>query len=326
MTKIDKQNGNSKIILEGDKPLKILQLTDIHIGAGLFSIKKDKLALDAVRRIINKAQADLIVVTGDVCYPIFPQSGSNNNLKAAKMFVKTIQESGTPWCFAFGNHDAETLSKATKEQLGDYYESIDNCLFRKGEPMTGVGNYSIPVYNEDGELNTVLMFIDSNAYLSWHFYSGFDVIRQDQIEWYKREILSYSENGRIAQSLAFFHIPPKEFKEGWDKCYLGNTDEVTYHFGFVGEKDNYFGYPKTVEGNFIKEMRSFGSLKGFFCGHDHLNTLSITYLGMRMTYGMSIDYLAYPRIKNKKTQRGGTIIKLYPDKRFEVQMLPLSEC
>ena len=138
----------------------------------------------------------------------------------------------------------------------------------------------------------MLMMVDSNMYTGGTFFSGFDTIHDDQIDWYEKVIRENSAEGSVIPSLAFFHIPPKEFKEGWEKCYRGEPG-ATYHLGFVGEKDQYFGYPKQKEGNFIKRMVALGSLKGFFVGHDHLNTLSIDYLGMRMTYGMSIDYLAY---------------------------------
>lgn len=321
---IEKINGKSRIVLNGNESLKILQLTDIHLGGGWLSKKQDALALSAVQKIIEKADPDFIVVTGDICYPFWYKAGTHNNLKSAKMFGDVMTKSGRPWTFVFGNHDSESFAKCDKNELADYYSSLPNCYFEKGKPMQGLGNYSIPVYNSDGNLNTVLMFLDSNAYLSWHFFSGFDTIHQDQIDWYKEEINSFATDRAIPQSLAFFHIPPKEFKEGWDKCVLGKFDEVTYHSGFVQEKDNYFGYPKTVEGNFIKEMVSFGSLKGFFCGHDHLNTLSITYQGIRMTYGMSIDYLAYSGISDRHTQRGGTLIYLNSDKTFDVRPLPLS--
>lgn len=321
---IEKINGKSRIVLNGNEPLKILQLTDIHLGGGWLSKKQDALALSAVQKIIEKADPDFIVVTGDICYPFWYKAGTHNNLKSAKMFGDVMTKSGRPWTFVFGNHDSESFAKCDKNELADYYNSLPNCYFEKGKPMQGLGNYSIPVYNSDGNLNTILMFLDSNAYLSWHFFSGFDTIHQDQIDWYKEEINSFATDRTIPQSLAFFHIPPKEFKEGWDKCVLGKFDEVTYHSGFVQEKDNYFGYPKTVEGNFIKEMVSFGSLKGFFCGHDHLNTLSITYQGIRMTYGMSIDYLAYSGISDRHTQRGGTLIYLNSDKTFDVRPLPLS--
>lgn len=36
----------------GDKPFKILQLTDMHLGFGILSKNKDKLAMDAVEEII----------------------------------------------------------------------------------------------------------------------------------------------------------------------------------------------------------------------------------------------------------------------------------
>lgn len=35
-----------------NRDYKILQLTDLHLGFGLFSHKKDKMALDAVTKII----------------------------------------------------------------------------------------------------------------------------------------------------------------------------------------------------------------------------------------------------------------------------------
>ena len=190
--------------------------------------------------------------------------------------------------------------------------------------MTGLGNYCIKLNNADGTLNTALMFIDSNSYLGKSFFSGFDVIHDDQIDWYKRTVTALGDGEKPAPSLAFFHIPPKEFKDGWEKCYRGN-DEVTYHLGFVEEKDNYFGYPKTKEGKFFGEMAKLGSCKGMFMGHDHLNTLSITYQGIRLTYGMSIDYLAYKGIKKKHTQRGGTIIEIADDGSFDVSLLPLDD-
>lgn len=321
--RFEKINGNTVITKESGKPFRILQLTDIHIGGGLFSKSKDRLALNAVEKIIKSAKADFVVVTGDVVYPFWINGGTHNNLKASKMFADLMDKCGVEWTLVFGNHDSEVFAKCTKEQLGDFYGSLPRCHFVKGdENITGVGNYCIPLNNEDGSLNTALMFVDSNAYLSWHFFSGFDTIHDDQIEWYKSTIKEMSKDGEVARSLAFFHIPPKEFKEGWEKCYTG-SGEAQYHLGFVQEKDNYFGYPKTVEGRFFEEMVKFGSCKGMFMGHDHLNTLSITYKGIRLTYGMSIDYNAYYGIKKKHTQRGGTVIDIFDDGSFDVGMIPL---
>lgn len=316
--------GRQSIVKKAGVPLKILQLTDVHIGGSLSTRKKDRLALSAVKKIVEHARPDFVIITGDMVYPMpILNQGSFNNLKATKMLANLMESLGVDWTAVFGNHDSEVWARCNKSQLGDYYSSLPHCHFQKGEEnLTGVGNHCIPVYNEDGSLNTALMLIDSNAYLTWNFFSGFDTIHDDQIEWYKRTITDLSQDGKLANSLAFFHIPPKEFKEGWDKLRLGSS-EVLYHNGFVGEKDNYFGYPKTVEGNFFAQMVEFGSCKGMFMGHDHLNTLSITYQGIRLTYGMSIDYNAYRDIKTRTTQRGGTIISLYDDGTFDTTPLPL---
>lgn len=325
--RFEKRDGREVIVKEKGKPFRILQLTDIHIGGSLGTRKKDELALAAVEKIVKNANADFVAVTGDMVYPMpLLNQGTSNNLKSTKMFTSVMEKLGVDWTVVFGNHDSEVWARLNKERLGDLYASQPHCHFQKGDPdIFGVGNYCIPLLNEDGSLNTALMFIDSNAYLTWNFFSGFDVIHDDQIEWYKKEIKALSKDGEVAKSLAFFHIPPKEFKEGWEKCYRG-SDEATYHCGFVQEKDNYFGYPKTKEGNFFGEMVKLGSCKGMFMGHDHLNTLSMTYKGIRLTYGMSIDYNAYKGIAKRNTQRGGTLIDIYDDGSFDVTLLPLSDC
>ena len=314
------QENKGTITFSGDK-FKILQLTDIHIGGSLVTKKKDKLAIEAINKIVNVAKPDFIVITGDMVYPMPMFGASANNLKSTKMISSVMESFNIPWTVVFGNHDCESFSKYKKEELGEYYASLKNCYFILGDKkLSGVGNYHYEVKNEKGELVKLLMFLDSHAYITWNFFSGFDVIKQDQIDWYKSIVKSYGEDTK--KSLAFFHIPPKEFKEAWEKCYRGDKD-VQYHLGFVQEKDNYFGYPKTLECSFFEDMVQLGSCEGMFMGHDHLNTLSLTYKGIRMTYGMSIDYFAYPGIMKKQTQRGGTVIEIDKSGAFSVSLLPL---
>ncbi len=313
------------------RPFRILQLTDIHIGGGWLSRKKDRLALDAVEKVVRAAQADFVVVTGDMVYPMFMFSGTSNNLKATRMFAEKMESLGVPWTCVFGNHDEEPIASFKKDILADYYVTLKCCFVRKGDKNRQcVGNHSFRLEKADGPLNLLLMMIDSNNYVGKGFFSGFDVIHDDQIDWYEKTVLANSADGNVVPSLAFFHIPPAEFKEGWEKCYRGDP-AATYRLGFVGEKDNYFGYAKTKKGNFVERMEKLGSCKGFFVGHDHLNTLSIDYRGMRMTYGMSIDYIAYvgwlgqiPTAKCR-TQRGGTVVDINEDGSFEISLLPLTD-
>ena len=70
-----------------DRDYKILQLTDLHLGFGLFSGKKDRLAMSAVTELIYRTKPDLIVLTGDSVFPFFPKSGTMNNRKQAQKLL-----------------------------------------------------------------------------------------------------------------------------------------------------------------------------------------------------------------------------------------------
>ena len=71
-----KQTDNETFIyiIDKHKDFKILQLTDLHLGFGFISRKKDKLALNAVTKIIHKAKPDMIVLTGDSIFPFLPKA------------------------------------------------------------------------------------------------------------------------------------------------------------------------------------------------------------------------------------------------------------
>ena len=70
--------------------------------------------------------------------------------------------------------------------------------------------------------------------------------------------------------------------------------------------------------------KELGSTTGFFCGHDHYNNMSLEYQGIRLTYGMSIDYLAMPGIARDTKQRGGTLITLHDDGTSDIAQIPLA--
>lgn len=197
--RFEQRDGREVIVKEKGKPFRILQLTDVHIGGSLGTRKKDKLALAAVEKVVKNANADFVAVTGDMVYPMpWMLQGSFNNLKSSKMFASLMESLGVEWTVVFGNHDSEVWAKLNKQELADFYASQPHCHFQKGDSnIFGVGNYCIPLLNEDGSLNTALMFIDSNAYLTWNFFSGFDVIHDDQIEWYKKR---YPHCQRTAKS------------------------------------------------------------------------------------------------------------------------------
>ena len=97
---------------------------------------------------------------------------------------------------------------------------------------------------------------------------------------------------------------------------------VIYRHGSVAERNEYFGISK-AGGTFFDRAAENGVIKWMFCGHDHLNTLSLIYKGIQMTYGMSIDYLGYKGIKKSYIQRGGTLITRKVNGSVDIKMVPL---
>ena len=318
------EDGFFSFTLPENSNFKILQLTDVHIGNSLITRMQDRLAENAIIKLVEHVKPDLILFTGDNVYPMLPITLTRDNKKETLRFCKLVEKFEIPWAFVFGNHDTEVLSRCNKEQLSDIYQSQPHCLYKRGEKdIFGVGNYTIKVKNADGSLNNILFMLDSNMYGAGNFFTGFDVIHDDQIQWYEKQVEKYrDEKGNPPSSLAFFHMPLAEYKEAWNKLRFGSKD-VEYKMGAVGESDNYMGISRK-KGNFFQKAVDLGSTKGIFVGHDHLNTISMVYKGIQLTYGMSIDYLAYKGIRRNYSQRGGTIITLNPDSSFEVEHLPLS--
>lgn len=309
--------------IDKNKDFKILQLTDLHLGFGFISRKKDKLALNAVRKIIHKAKPDMIVLTGDSIFPFLPKAGTLNNRKQAYKLMKFMDSFAIPYTLVFGNHDCEMGSTCNKEELAQIYKKGKYCIFTEGrKELTGVGNFFINLADSEGNVLLPLVMLDSNMYGEggW-FYSGFDRIHDDQVEWCMNRLNDLKKCNPDIKAMAFFHMPPAEFKEAYRKMKLGDKS-VIYQHGSIAEKNEYFGISK-FKGTFFNKAVENGAIKWMFCGHDHLNTLSLIYKGIQMTYGMSIDYLGYKDIDKSYIQRGGTLITRKSDGRILVSMVPL---
>ncbi len=318
-----------------DETFRILQLTDIHLGGSITSYPNDIKALKACFELIRAAQPDLVVVTGDLSYPVGISSFSINNTAPVMQFASFMRNMGVPWAFTYGNHDTEAMAATGKESLNDIYMSLSyktskNLLYpysqpvaADGSPIMGRNNQVIELRNRDGSLCSALFLIDSNAYAGEGF-SKYDYIRDDQVDWYESHVKRLNEEaGKTVTSLAFFHIPVTQYKTAYE-MYLAGSDEVKYFFGENREGGK---VPAKIcctdtAGRFFDSAVELGSTKGFFCGHDHYNNMSLEYKGVRLTYGMSIDYLVEPGIVNKTAQRGATLILHDKDGGMSLSQIP----
>lgn len=310
-----------------DDHFKVIQLTDVHIGGGFLSIKKDSMAINAVAAMITAEKPDLVVITGDIAYPVPFQAGTFNNKTSAELFAQLMEKLGVYWVPVFGNHDTEAYSYYSREKISEFYsqEKFSHCLFQSGpEDVDGYGNSIINVKNTKGEITQSLVMLDSHSYVDNDYFGimwKYDTIHESQVKWYEDSLnkIKAENNDVMPKSLAFFHIAIPEYKTAWDE-YRANdfndTENVKYIYGKAGEKD-YSVYTSEYNYGFFDKVKELGSTQGMFCGHDHLNNFSIDYKGVRLTYGYSIDYLAYTGIMKFGLQRGCTVIDIAPDGGFE---------
>lgn len=263
---------------------------------------------------------------------------------------------------------------AAKKVLGDYMKSdeLKYCLYENGpEELTGLGNYIVNVLNKDGSVNQSLVMMDSGSYLmvekdgkQYADQRRYEYVHDDQLDWYESAIRDISRiEGKTVSSIVFQHIPFPEYAtvvnsyidsltalgEDWHNTIKADgtprtldtaIGEITYHGGVYNEGEVCCSYIGEFMGNTydggheFERLLKVGSTKYVFCGHDHRNTFSFTYKGIRMSYGMSIDYSANgivpPPVAYNQTifdeveQRGGTLITLKENSEVDVRQIPFT--
>ncbi len=341
-----------------DRDLKVLQFTDVHIGGGCFSQSKDAWAMNAVATMIRQEQPDFVIVTGDIAYPVPFQAGTFNNLNATKIFATMMESLGVYWTFAFGNHDTEAYSGYTRADICEYYENakFEYCKFERGfsSEERGYGNNIVKVKNSRGIVTQALVTLDSHSYIDGDIFGmawKYDNIHQSQVDWYEAEMKKIvaankaidADCSDVVNNLAFFHIPLVEYREAWaevinngEKLNPGdvitndeNGRKVEFKYGVMGEDDKQKNGQRTygvfcgIKTDNFFEVGVENGLAGTFCGHDHYNNFSVEYTKdgktVRLTYGMSVDYLAYPGIYKEHSQRGCTVITVKSDGDFDCE-------
>lgn len=318
-----------------DDGLKVIQLTDTHLGGGWLSLKKDSMAMNAIAAMITAEKPDFVIVTGDVAYPVPFQSGTFNNKSGAKLFAELMESLGVYWTVSFGNHDTEAYSYYDREEIVEFYEQYPHCLAREGAAdVDGSANQVFNIVKSNGVITRSLFTVDSHSYVDGDYLGllwKYDNIHENQIEWYSKIIKDNQSHNRMklysssdsafskenptslnVPSTVFLHVPLMEYKNAWNE-YVGNgyadTENVKYNYGKAGESGKVV-YPGLYEDNFFETMQELHSTDTVFCGHDHLNNFSVNYKGIDLTYSYSIDYLAYTGIYKLGSQRGCTIIEI----------------
>lgn len=314
---------------EPGKDFKILNLADVQYSDTL-DIGKRAYTEETIRKLIEQTQPDLITMTGD-------QTWTAMQKQSAKHLVAFMDSFKIPWAPVFGNHDGE--GNADKNWLADQYMSSEYCLFKKGpNNIGGVGNYIINImegdkiiqslimmdsgqgrsYPEDpDQTNPIYMYadeLDGGEYVlnadgtrkQAQVGTDYEFISETQVEWYKWAIngATAANGGETPESIAFFHIALPEYYYAYLQWKESGYDAS---MGF-GEKREQVCCPKVNTGLFAA-MQELGSTKNVVVGHDHINTYSVLYEGIRLTYGLKTGDRCY----RDEDLNGGTLLTISQD-------------
>ncbi len=293
------------------REIRVLQLTDTQIidaaqtrpgrdGVDYKNWATDKMGercFNYIKKTIENTKPDLILMTGDLVYGEFDDKGTS--LQALIAYMDTFE---IPWAPVFGNHENESY-KGVDWQC-QQLEASKYCLFKQ-RTLTGNGNYTVGV-RQGGMVKRVFFMLDSNGCGAASEQSmsnghtkktaGFG---SDQITWYV-ETAQAMKAVQPNLKLSFaFHIQTAVFENAFKKYGFNNLEVVSSNilknpinidkvankaetdFGYLGRGlKGPWDYTDVVWDSF-KEL----GVDSVFVGHEHCNSGSAVYEGVRFQYG-----------------------------------------
>lgn len=266
---------------------------------------------DSLTDTINATQPDLILITGDLVYGEFDDNGTVLENLIAKM-----ESFGIPWAPVFGNHDNES-AKGVDWQC-QQLENAQHCLFKQ-RTLTGNGNYTVGI-KQDEVLKRVFFMMDSNGCTAMQNPNGHSKTSvgfgQDQMDWsvdLARQIKAASPDTKISFA---FHIQIAAFADAYAKYGFTNSNTVNNPINIdklENKAEGDFGYlgrdlksPWDANNAFYNRIKAVG-VDSIFVGHEHCNSASVVYEGIRFQFGQKIG--TYDRANF--VQNDGTVYGAY---------------
>ena len=316
--------------VETGRDIRVLQLTDVQTISGDQKRYEGRVSYSSpadtfngyekyIGQVIERYDPDFIIMTGDNTYGEFDDYGEQ-----FLQLISFMDSFEIPWAPVFGNHDNE--SNMGVDWQCDQFEASEYCLFKQRE-LTGNGNYSVGL-TQGGELKRVFYMLDSNgcgAMSAISFANGHSKktagFGDDQIAWYSKSMESVMEAYPEAKLSMAFHIQISVFEDAFkqygynastiqanpiDLDTLGEA-KVVGDFGYIGRAPK---GPWDSDQKVWKTIQKYG-VDSVFVGHEHCNSASISYQGVRLTYGQkSSTFDRYNKNANGDPVMGGTYIIL----------------
>ena len=194
-----------------DKDFIVLNLSDPQLGDGEWDAghRNYKILTETVKSLVDRVHPDLITISGDLSW-----AGNNIAYEKLASFLDSFQ---IPWAPVWGNHDNQGGPEMV-DAVADSYLKHPYCLYEKGDPAIGNGNYIIKI-EEDGRPVEALVMIDSHDRDPWVNENGEETrvwakLIPEQLEWYRQQITALTAEG-YKETTMILHIPIYAYWNAW---------------------------------------------------------------------------------------------------------------
>ncbi len=279
----------------------ILNLADVQLNDDEVFADMGVRANNMIAQLIEEQQPDLITLTGDNAW----------GTVAYIELINYIDSFGIPWAPVMGNHDGQGC--VSEFWAAELFTQAENCLFRFGPEDMGYGNYIINI-TENGEIIHTLFMMDTHGTRDYTLKDGtvledeYDHLWPLQFKWYKWAVDGISNiAGKTVDSTIFLHIPLYEYREAWEAAWDEKNQcyKPEYADSSFGKNSEWVCSPP-VDTGFFDICKEMGSTKNIVAGHDHVNSSSIVYDGIRLTYGLKLGEGCY----YEEGMTGGTTLTI----------------
>lgn len=266
----------------------ILNLTDTHLTGNDWTEDTGhrKIVHRTITELIERVKPDLITLTGDYSTePYFID---------LVRFADFMESFGIPWAPVWGNHDNSGGTEFI-DHAADVFMTKPHCVFEKGDPRMGCGNYVICI-DENGSPISALFMLDTHR----------GSIYPSQTEWFAENAASLRDGG-CGNSAILMHIPMTEYETAFDAALSGGimasgsvqleesygsscwNEGFSDSFGIMREKV----CPTEKNDAWFEALKKSGIVKYVIAGHEHINNFAVTWDGIRLVYALKTGFAAY---------------------------------
>ena len=268
--------------------------------------RTDRRTIELMERTLDAEKPDFVVINGDVI-----NGGCDTELdvkQALNHVVKPMESRKIPWAVTFGNHDEDSAAKTgmTEARMLQFLQSYEyNVNGDTTDGVTGTSNSLLLVQSSKSKDPAFgLWLIDTGRYApdaingqDFEGYPDWDWVRMDQVAWYRNlSIATEQKYGRKIPSLMWGHIALHEHRAMWFASIDSRTDadhqRAVKKHGIVGER-NEDECPGPFNSGLFNAFLERGDVRGYFVGHDHVNTYVGNYYGVELGYGPGTGFGAY---------------------------------